>query len=116
MFVLLPASAQAEDEPTVANDVDLRCLLCQHRGVAVRVAGDERAEADARHDRRERSQRGPDLGGGPGVVVVPVGHEVVGHPDAIPAALLRMLRELDEVAVGSGGAGPDAELHRDSLR
>ena len=47
MFLLEVAGAQAEDEPATADLIDRVGHLGQQRRVAIRGAGDQRAECDA---------------------------------------------------------------------
>ena len=103
VLVLLPAGAEPEHEPAAAQVVDGRRHLREHRRVAVGVAGDERADADARHRGREPGERGPRLGvrHARGLAV---GHEVVRVPETVEADRLGVARDLEHVGEDSGSA------------
>jgi hypothetical protein len=112
VLVLLPSRANAEDEAAAADVVDLRGHLGEDGGVAVSVAGDHGAEADARHGGGESGDTGPGFASGPTVVFL-VRHEVVRDPEVVPAALLNVLSEVPEGLPLTGLVGSCAELHRD---
>ena len=110
VLVLLPARAQAEHEAAAGHVVDGRGHLREHGRVAIRVAGDQRADADARHGRGQGRERGPGLGPGHARLLA-VRHEVVGVPDAVPAGGLDVAGDLEHVVERLLGVGPDAETH-----
>src|SRR5918997_1531154 len=123
-LVLVPAGAEAEEEPAVAHHVDRRGDLGEERRVAVAVAGDHLPDLDALGVAREPGADRPALedgvlgrlGGGVEVVVDPdgvvgpgrLGH--LGHPRHRLVLLMRVLY-LDQVH-----APPlrdeDAEIYR----
>ena len=61
VLVLMPARAEAEDEPAAADVVDRDGLLEKDRRVAERIARDEDAEADPRGEGGDRGERRPRL-------------------------------------------------------
>src|SRR4029453_1781949 len=85
----VPAGAETEDEAAAADLVDRVGDLRLEGRVAVRGAGDERTELDARRDRRQGRQVRPAL---PGTLLLlprePV-DQVIRHPERIESAHLR---------------------------
>jgi hypothetical protein len=110
VLVLLPARAEAEHDAAAAHVVERRGHLREHGRVAVGVAHDQRPEAQARDGGGERREDRPRLL--PGTArVLPVWHEVIGPPEAVPARLLHVAGEREHVGVGLGGRGPEAQAH-----
>ena len=98
----IPAGAEAEDEPAVADLVDGRGLLRQHRGVVEAGGRDQRTELDPLRDSGERGQDGPDLPRAarrPAVVAV---EEMVADPDRVEADALRGRCHLAQLAPPDG--------------
>ena len=94
VLVLLPRGADATDEPAARDDVHLRGHLRQHRRMPIGVARHDRADAQARHARRERRQRRPALHR-VADAIRRVRHEVIGDAGGVPAAGRRVAPELE---------------------
>ena len=120
VLVLLPARAQPEHQPAAADVVDGGGLLGQYRRVAVGVAGDHGPEPDPGHGRGQPGQQRPALVGGqqfrvdPGwLMAVPLlkGHEMVGHPDPVPAVRLRGPGQGQDAVPVVAARYPESESH-----
>ncbi len=85
---LVPARAQAEDEPPAADLVDRGGLLGQQRGVVEVRAGDQWPELDAGRRGRDRRQQRPCLPRPTGRPVGPAVQQVLADPDRIEAEIL----------------------------
>src|SRR6266545_3736651 len=116
VLVLLPAGANAADEPATRDDVYVGRHLGQHRGMAVGIARDDRPDPHPLGERGQRRERRPALEH----VADPVGgvrHEVVGDARRVPAGLLGVAPERLHVAPrGIAHAGENGEAHAGSLR
>ena len=110
VLVLLPPGADAEHEPAVAHVVDGDRLLGQHGRVAVGVAGDEGSETYPRHRRGEGGKDRPALVHRV-VEVAGHGHEVVGHPDAVPSGSFGVEGDIEYLGPCLPGGGPEGEPH-----
>ena len=113
VLVLLPAGADAEQEPPAADVVDGGGPLRQHGGVPVGHAEHEGAEAHPVGGRGQRAERGGGLEGG-GVratEAAAVAHEVVGDVDAVPPGGLGVAGDLEDVGPGLLEVRPDREPH-----
>jgi hypothetical protein len=107
---LVPAGAHSEDQPAVADVVDRGGHLRHQRGVPVRVAGHEDADADAARLRGERRQRRPAFE----VRAVRVGedrHEVVVQVGGVEAEALRLAPRREQVVPARVVRRLDAETH-----
>ena len=80
---LVPAGAQAEDQPAAADLVDRRGLLGEDSRVVERRAGDQRAELDAVGDRSDRGENRPGLPRPTRGSVGPAIEEVLAEPDGV---------------------------------
>ena len=100
------AAADAEDDPPAAHLLHRIHDLGEHAGIAVAGAGDEGAEFDARHARRDGGHQRPAIPEAGGRLLLaarrPVRvqaefaarvEEVVGEPERVEPHLLRALRE-----------------------
>src|SRR5438094_6443894 len=115
VLVLLPAGAEPQQEPTARDDVDLRGHLRDERGVAIRVAQHDGADAHARHQRRQRRQGAPRLKHG-ALALLRVRHEVVGHARDVPLRRLQVAPEVQHACPGLGAhARENTETHVDLL-
>ena len=124
VLVLLPAGAEAEQQPPARDDVDLRGHLGHDGRVAVGVAEHDRAHAHARHQRGQRAERAQRFQHR-ALTLLRVGQEVIGHAGDVPARRLQVFPEVqdarprlptgareDHPEVGrgpQGGAGPDGD-------
>ena len=114
VLVLVPAGTDAPVETAAADDVDGRGDLRQHARLAIRVAADHLAEADATRALADRRHRRPALehgfvGGARDVV------EVVVHPDRVVAELLGEHGDLDRLRPLRLGAVDRRQLHLPAL-
>jgi hypothetical protein len=88
VFRLMPRRTDAELKPPVADVIDGRRHLGQHRWLAVRHARDETAEPDAVGDGRERGERRPALEATAAEILANARrHEVVERPRAVELRL-----------------------------
>ena len=97
VLLLVPGGADAEDRPATRQHVQRRDLLGEHRRIAVRDAGHERAQADRRGLAGQRGEDRPALEhrlGGRAHALDLV--EVVHHGDELEAGRLGGLRLLDD--------------------
>ncbi len=114
VLVLVPAGTDPPVETAAADDVDRRGDLRQHARLAIRVAADHLAEADAAGALADRRHRRPTLEHG---FVRGTRHvvEVVVHPDRVVAELLGEHRDLDRLGPFRLGAVDRRELHLPAL-
>ena len=111
VLVLLPARAEAEDEPTARDDVDLGRHLGDHGGMPVGVAEHDRPHAHARDQRGQGTQRAPRLEHR-ALALLRVRDEVVGHAGDVPSRGLEVLPEVQHARPGlPTRAREDAESH-----
>ena len=98
MLGVVPRGTETEDCPAAADDVERRDLLRQHRGIAIRHTGDERAERARRRRRGERAEERVPLEHGLGAATER-GQlvEVVHHPQRFEAAVFGGAGEVDDV-------------------
>ena len=102
-----PSEPEAEDQPSVAEQLDGRCILRQAERVVHRREDDARAELDPRRRLRERRADDEERGH------VPVVDEVVlGRPGRREAEPLRLDGQADRLVVGTRPVG----LARPKLR
>ncbi len=87
---LVPAAAQAQDEPAAGHLVRGRGHLGEQPGIPERGRQDERSELDLVGHRRERAQQRPRLVDAHLATVVLAEEEVVAHPQAVDPARLRL--------------------------
>ena len=119
-FRLVPARAEAQDQPTAAHLVDCIGHLGKECRVAERRAHDQRSQLDAsRRLRQSRKQR-------PGLpdttsLTIPLEEEMVGDPDRVELIALHLeYRDADfavaqdRPAVCLGDRQHDPDLHIDS--
>ena len=110
VLVGVPGGAEAELEAAVGDVVDGRGLLGEDGGMAVGVAGDEDAEADARGGLGEGGEGGPALHAGAlgAEGGAEAGDEVVHQPEAVEVGVLvEVLPGVEEVGPADAGLGGD---------
>ncbi len=111
VLALVPAPADAEDEPSVREVVERRRQLRGQPGVAEGVRGDEQSEPRRRRERRDCRQARPALELGVAPVAL-VGEQVVVEPDRIePRALGREGRIPQRRPVGALDPEGRSESH-----
>ena len=94
---LVPAGAQAEDEPAAGDLVDRRRHARDQAGRVERGRRHQRAELHALRRRRDCCKHGPDIPRAAlGASVVAIQHVVAG-PDGVEAARLRAPRDRPEL-------------------
>ena len=121
---LVPAAAEAEDQPAAGDVVDRRGHLREEPGRPERRREDERPELDPARRRGERAEQRPRL------VVARLGadrgvrravEEVVAEPEAVGAAVLGLAGEPEDLRPRPAGAvlrrlrQHQPDLHRPSL-
>jgi hypothetical protein len=101
---LVPAGSEAEDQPAAAELIDRRRHLGEQRWLAVRVAGNQRPEADSLRLPGERCEQAPALHLW---LVRRSDHsvEVIVQPDRVVTEALRLLPVRDQRLVGSAFLG-----------
>ena len=114
VLALVPAGAQAKDQPSARDNIDLRRFLREQAGVSIRRARDELPEADRlrvlreRRERREGFEHMGRLAPGHGL-------DMVVDPEVVVAELLGPLRDLDGARPRLGGT-PTGVLELPALR
>ena len=94
---LVPAGAEAEDEPAATQLVDRGGLLGEQGGVVEVRAGDERPELDPRRRGGDRGQERPRLPRAAGRPVLPAIEEVLADPDGVEPEVLDRAGHVEEL-------------------
>ena len=118
VFGLVPAAAQAEDQPASGNLIGGRGHLGQEARIPEGRREHERPELDPLGDRRNGGQERPGLVDPDLVAVILAEEEVVADPQAVDPARLGMagerrdLRPAAAFAIVRGLRQHDSDLHR----
>ena len=94
---LVPARAEAEDEPAATQLVDRGGLLGEQRRVVEVGAGDERPELDPRRRGGDRGQQRPRLPRAASRPILPAIEEVLADPDGIEPEVLDRAGHVEEL-------------------
>ena len=97
VFRLVPAGAEAQDQPTAADLVEGGGLLGEHGGVVEAGRGDQRPDLHPFGDRGDRREGGPRLPWPPRRLVVTAIQEMVADPDRVEPDLLGGARHLAQL-------------------
>ena len=113
VFDGVPTDADAEAQPSIAQQVDLGGLLCDQRGLTLGKDDDARYQLDGGRDTGEKSEHHQRFVKG-GVHVIrpaPAGMDArVGADDMVIGEDMREVRGLDVFGIGAHSAGIRTDL------
>src|SRR6185436_4703489 len=103
--------ADAEQQPTARDDIDLSRHLRDHCRLPICVAQHDRSHADPRYNRCKSGERAPRFHYR-AAFVARVRHEMIGDACDVPTCRLEMAPEVENRGPGlPGEACEDAETH-----